>query len=95
MLVISGKQAGLVPLAKLTSKNAHFSTEMIVQTIDFSKTAQIYHAHHLASVMQSKTRQNVIKVSAQLTLMSVTSFLVVTLVIVHQVSLVMDILAEI
>ena len=92
-IAINGTPDGQVLPVKLILKSAHFSTEILVQIIEFSKTAQMSHAHKLATVQQYSP-PNVIRVFAQRTLMSATILVGVIRAIVERVILEMDTLAE-
>ena len=91
--VINGTLDGQVQPVKQIFKSARFSTEMIVQIIEFSKTAQTSHAQTVAIVRQFNP-PNVIRAFAQRLLMSVTILGEGIVVIVEQVSLVTDIPVE-
>jgi len=88
-LVTNGTLDGQVQPVKLIFKSARFSTEIIVQIIEFSKTALMSHAPKLASVMQYNP-PNVIRAFAHHTHMSVTILAAVIPAIVERVSLVTD-----
>tara|TARA_B100000963_G_scaffold62072_1_gene50169 strand:+ start:68 stop:397 length:330 start_codon:yes stop_codon:yes gene_type:complete len=64
VLVISGRRAGLARLAKLIFWSVPFFTEMIVQIIEFNKTAQMSRAQIPATALLL-SRQNAIRVFVQ------------------------------